>query len=290
MGSFLRDLIDKFENESRPNLHQKVSISWVCYTAVNSGSLSSARGAGWLEEKPIYPASVVKLFYACAIENWLYRDLLIESSELLRAMTEMIANSSNDATSYIVDLLTATTSGPSLTGQRWEVWKKKRNYINDWLSSFNWQEFRSINCCQKTWSDGPFGRDNDFYGERGNNRNALTTIATAKLMHALINGTLLTQKATQNLKRILHRSLDVLKRKENPDNQVDGFLGEGLPSGSNLWSKAGLMSEVRHDAAYFETPQGQRMLLIVFTQGKNLANDTFLLPSFASELSKWSFE
>ena len=123
MGSFLRQVIDKFENECRPNLHKKVSITWVCYTAEDQDSLSSARGAGWLEEKPIYPASVVKLFYACALENWLYRDLLIESSELRRAMTEMITNSSNDATSYIVDLLTATTSGPSLKGQRWEVWK-----------------------------------------------------------------------------------------------------------------------------------------------------------------------
>ena len=290
MGSFLRQLIDQFENECRPNLHKKVSITWVCYTAEDGDSLSSVRGAGWLEEKPIYPASVVKLFYACAIENWLYRDLLIESSELRRAMTEMITNSSNDATSYIVDLLTATTSGPALKGQRWEVWKKKRNFVNAWLSSFNWQEFRSINCCQKTWGDGPFGRDSDFYGDRGQNRNSLTTIATAKLMHELINGSFLMPNATQNLKRILNRSLDLLKRKENPDNQVDGFLGEGLPTGSNLWSKAGLMSEVRHDAAYFETPKGHRMLLIVFTQGRNLARDTLLLPSFASELSQWSLK
>ena len=98
MGSFLRQVIDKFENECRPNLHKKVSITWVCYTADDGYSLSSVRGAGWLEEKPIYPASVVKLFYACALENWLYRDLLIESIELRRAMKEMIINSSNGLT------------------------------------------------------------------------------------------------------------------------------------------------------------------------------------------------
>ena len=107
-------------------------------------------------------------------------------------------------------------------------------------------------------------------------------------MHELINGSFLMPKATQNLKGILNRSLDLLKRKENPDNQVDGFLGEGLPTDSNLWSKAGLMSEVRHDAAYFETPKGNRMLLIVFTQGENLARDTLLLPSISSALSQWN--
>ena len=102
MGSFLRELINQLENESRPNLHQKVSITWVRYPAEGSDSLTSVKGAGWLEEKPRYPASVVKLFHACAIENWLFRDLLIESNELRRAITEMIVNSSNDATSYIV--------------------------------------------------------------------------------------------------------------------------------------------------------------------------------------------
>ena len=182
----------------------------------------------------------------------------------------MIANSSNDATSYIVDLLTATTSGPSLTGKRWEAWKKKRNFIIDWILSFNWPEFRSINCCQKTWSDGPFGRDRDFYGERRQNRNALTTIATAKLMHALINGFLLRPKGTENLKKILYRSLNLYERKEDSGNQVDGFLGEGLPLGSHLWSKAGLMSEVRNDAAFFITPKGHKMILVVFAEGEDL--------------------
>ncbi len=290
MGSFLRELIEKLEKESRPNLHQKVSITWVCYQTDSANSLSSARGAGWLEERPIYPASVVKLFYACAIETWLSRDLLIESSELRRAMIEMIANSSNDATSFIIDLLTASTSGPGLKGEQWEVWKKKRNCINDWLLSFNWPEFKSINCCQKTWNDGPFGRDRDFYGDRNENRNALTTIATAKLMHSLMHGFLLKPKATQNITRILSRSLDLVKRKQDLENQVDGFLGEGLPVGSNLWSKAGLMSEVRHDAAFFSIPNGNKMILVVFTQGKSLARDTFLLPAIASELSQWSFQ
>ena len=51
-------------------------------------------------------------------------------------------------------------------------------------------------------------------------------------MHTLINGTLLASKATQSLKEILSRSLDLENRKKDPANQVDGFLGGGLPIGS----------------------------------------------------------
>ena len=86
---------------------------------------------------------------------------------------------------------------------------------------------------------------------------------------------------------MLFRSLDILKRKADPENQIDGFLGEGLPSGSQIWSKAGLMSEARHDAAWFQTSKGIPMLLVVFCSGKHLAKDQFLLPALASELSKW---
>ncbi len=289
MEYFLCKLIDRFATESRPELHENISLTWILYNDHKPKPFSGI-GTGWLEDKLIYPASVVKLFYACALETWLQKDLLVESKEIRRAMFEMIVNSSNDATSYIVDLLTATTSGVSLEGESWERWKKQRNWINDWLFTLKGTEFKSINCCQKTWNDGPFGRDRDFYGDRNENRNALTTIATAKLMHSLMNGFLLKPKATQNITRILSRSLDLVKRKQDLENQVDGFLGEGLPVGSNLWSKAGLMSEVRHDAAFFSIPNGNKMILVVFTQGKSLARDTFLLPSIASELSQWSFQ
>ncbi len=288
MKAFVCKLIERFAQESRPDLHQNIALTWIIYKDKNPDP-SSGIGAGWLEDKLIYPASIVKLFYACAIEIWLQKDLLIESKELRRAMFEMIVNSSNDATSYIVDLLTATTSGPSLEDERWERWKQQRNWINDWLFSLKGVEFKSVNCCQKTWTEGPFGRDFEFYGIRNENRNALSTISTAKLLELLMTGALLNSTQTSNLKNLLFRSLDLVKRKGNPENQVDGFLGEGLQQGTELWSKAGLMSEVRHDASWFVTPSGKTMLLTVFLKGKTLAKDNFLLPALSSELSRWEF-
>ncbi len=288
MKKFLEELIDRFASEGRTNLHQSISITWIYYQARNP-KVGSGIGTGWLNHKLIYPASIVKLIYACAIEVWLKKDTLIDCPELRRAQSNMIMHSSNDATSYIVDLLTGTSSGSDLEGERWEAWKKQRNLVNIWLRSFDWPEFEAVNCVQKTWEDGPYGRDKKFYGEQNQNRNALTTAAIARLLEAIMTNEFINTSSSNRLKTLLLRSLDSEKRKADPENQIDGFLGQGLPKGSQIWSKAGLMSQVRHDAAWFKTPNGEQMLLVVFCNSDILAKDTFLLPAFADELSKWHF-
>ena len=91
---------------------------------------------------------------------------------------------------------------------------------------------------------------------------------------------------SEHLIKVFQRSLDPVSRKQDLENQVDGFLGEGLPLASKLWSKAGLMSEVRHDVAWWEAPNKNPMLTVVFTTGKELVKDQFLLPALSSELNK----
>ena len=70
----------------------------------------------------------------------------------------MIRDSSNDATSLVVDLLSGTTSGPSLPPERMAHWVKQRQLVNGWLSELGWPELQGCNACQKTWGDGPYGR------------------------------------------------------------------------------------------------------------------------------------
>ncbi len=287
MNKFLEELLERFAKEGRSNLHQSISITWVSYKGKNPKAQTGV-GAGWLNQKLIYPASVVKLVYACAIEDWINKDLLVDCPELRRAQANMIVHSSNDATSYIVDLLTGTTSGPFLREERWTVWKQQRNLVNNWLKSLEWPEFEIVNCSQKTWEDGPYGRDRKFYGEQNQNRNLLTTSSVARLLEAIMTNNFLTASSCKRLKNLLFRSLDIYKRKADPYNQIDGFLGEGLPKGSQIWSKAGLMSEARHDATWFITPNKNTMLLIVFCKGRTLAKDNSLLPSISYEISKWS--
>ena len=97
---------------------------------------------------------------------------------------------------------------------------------------------------------------------------------------------MLPKVASDNLTKVFQRSLDPVSRKQDLENQVDGFLGEGLPLSAKLWSKAGLMSEVRHDVAWWEAPNKNPMLVAVFTIGEKLVKDRFLLPAIGSELNK----
>ncbi len=289
MTAQLGEVLDRFAQQGRPSLHHSIAVTWIRYDSPNPAPCSGY-GAGWSDNKLLYPASVIKLVYAIATEAWLQKDLILDSAELRRAMQNMLANSSNDATSLILDLLTGTSSGPSLLGEDWEAWKIQRNLINNWLHCLNWPELEKVNCCQKTWEDSPYGRERDFYGEGNCNRNSLSASATARILESVMTENLVSPQACKRLKKLLSRSLDLMIRKSNPENQVDGFLGEGLPKGSQLWSKAGWMSQAKHDAAWISSPEKNPMLLVVFSQGRQLANDSFLLPALASELCQLSTE
>ena len=285
MAYCLKGLLDRFEKEGRPNLQENIAITCIRYDK-QSPSSSSGFGTGWNTNKKFYPASVVKIVYALATQVWLQQDLIVNSEELRRALHAMIANSNNDATSYILDLLTGTTSGPSLNESNYQGWKIQRQLINHWLNDLRWPEIKNWNCSQKTWNEGPFGRDKDFYGKTNENRNSMTTDGTARLFESLMTLEMFPKLESEQLIKVFQRSLDPVGRKQDLENQIDGFLGEGLPLASKLWSKAGLMSEVRHDVAWWEAPNKNPMLAVVFTTGKELVKYLFLVPAFRSELSK----
>ena len=285
MAYCLKGLLDRFEKEGRPYLQENIAITCIRYDK-QSPSTSSGYGTGWNSNRFFYPASVVKIVYALATQVWLQQDLIVDSEELRRALHEMIANSNNDATSYILDLLTGTTSGPSLNKSNYQAWTIQRQLINNWLEELQWSEIQNWNCSQKTWNEGPFGREKDFYGEKNENRNSMTTDGSVRIFESLMTKEMLPKVASEKLIKNFLRSLDPVIRKQDLNNQVDGFLGEGLPYASKLWSKAGLMSEVRHDVAWWEAPNKNPMLVAVFTIGEKLVKDRFLLPAIGSELNK----
>ncbi|NJR66545.1 MAG: serine hydrolase [Leptolyngbyaceae cyanobacterium CRU_2_3] len=273
----------------------QIAITWVVYdepVPVNTGGALTpaefwkygARGFAYRGTAPIYPASIVKLFYGVAVQEWLETGMIQPSTELDRAVRDMIVDSSNDATSLVVDVLTGTTSGPELPPAPFETWKSQRNIVNRYFQSLNWLELEGININQKTWSDGAYGREQDFLGEQRENRNRLTTNATAKLLHSIIGGVTVSSERSQSLMALMKRSLDPAELAANPDHQVTGFLGAGLPQAAQLWSKAGETSQVRHDAAYVELPDRRPYLLVVFTEGKAHAQNTAILPFVSQQI------
>ena len=284
MQEYLVAQIKRLAADGRDGLLERLAVTWVRYDT-DQPVMGSGQGAAWGDQRQIYPASVVKLIYAMAAEAWLQQDLLPEEPELRRAMRDMIADSSNDATGLRVDLLTGTTSGPALQGEAWELWQRQRRLVNDWLQGLGWPELEDVNCCQKTWGDGPYGREWVFYGVDLENRNALSTAATARVLEAVMTDGVLSPPACQRLRELLARSLDPAQRAADPENQVDGFLGAGLPEGSRLWSKAGWMSKARHDAAWWRAPDGSPALLVAFSDGAACAKDEQLLPELARQLA-----
>jgi len=275
----------------------QIAFTWLVYDPpypINTGGALTpeefwkypVRGYSYRGVECIYPASVVKLFYLVAVQEWLENGMIAASAELDRAVHDMIVDSSNDATSLVVDSLTGTTSGPELTSGPFETWKTQRNIVNRYYQSLGWPEFDTINVNQKTWCEGPYGRERAFYGPEMENRNWLTTEAVARLFHAIVGGVAVSSVRSQAMLQLLRRSLDPADLAADPENQVDGFLGSGLPQTARLWSKAGWMSRVRHDAAYVELPEGHPYLLVVFTEGREHSQSEDLLPFISQQVAE----
>ncbi|MBW4582417.1 MAG: class A beta-lactamase-related serine hydrolase [Tildeniella nuda ZEHNDER 1965/U140] len=275
----------------------QIALTWLVYDppiVVNTGGALSAeefwkhspRGFSYRGIERIYPASVVKLFYLVALHEWLEQGMAQPSAELERATKDMIVDSSNDATSLVVDVLTGTTSGPELPTAPFETWKQQRNIINRYFQSLAWTELETINVNQKTWCDGAYGRERAFLGELMDNRNLLTTTATARLLHGIVGGVAVSAARSQSMMQLLQRSLKPDDLAADPENQVTGFLGAGLPLNAQLWSKAGLMSRVRHDAAYIELPNACPYLLVVFTEGVAHSQNEAILPFVSRQVAE----
>ncbi|CDN13131.1 MAG: serine hydrolase [Richelia sp.] len=281
-----------------PNLaHNQIALTWIVYdppVLVNTGGALTpdafwnhpVRGFTYRGIEEIYPASVVKLFYLVALHEWLDKGMVNGSGEIERAMRDMIVDSSNDATSLIVDVLTGTTSGPELPPPPFETWQYQRQIVNRYYESLGWSELENINVCQKTWCDGPYGRERAFYGETLENRNMLTTNATARLLHSIIGGVAVSRERSQSIMALLQRSLNPDELPQNvEEDQVTEFLGRALPQNAKLWSKAGWTSQVRHDAAYIEIPDKCPYLLVVFIEGKNNASNKNILPFISQQFT-----
>jgi len=230
---------------------------------------ASVRGS-----EAIYPASVVKLFYLAAAHRWMEDGRLTDTAELRRAMHDMIVDSSNDATAYIVDLLTDTTSGPELSPTEIKTWFDKRNAVNRYFASLG---YTGINVNKKPWGDGPYGRETQASAIFEQKRNMLTTDAVARLLTEIATGRCITPARSAEMMKLLSR--DRAAKSSDPDNQATKFTGPALPAGAKLWSKAGWTSQTRHDAAYVELPNGAKFVLVTFTTEH--AQDTNIISTVA---------
>lgn len=224
----------------------------------------------------IYPASVVKLFYLAAAHRWLEDKKIEDTPELRRALKDMIVDSSNEATQYIVDVITHTTSGYELPAKEMAEWLDKRNAVNRYFTSLG---YSNINVNQKTFCEDSYGRERIGRGPNGENRNKLTTDATARLLAEIATGKAVNSSRSAEMMALLQR--DYAGSTKDNDDQGHGFTGIALKgvAGVRLWSKAGWTSTTRHDAAYLELPNGSKFVLVTFTTDH--ANEREIIPTVA---------
>jgi hypothetical protein len=137
----------------------------------------------------------------------------------------------------------------------------------------------NINVNQKTFCEDAYGREKVSRGPNGENRNKLTTDATAHLLSEIVTGRAVSQARSGQMMELLKR--DYTRATTDTDDQGTGFSGIALQgmTGVKLWSKAGWTSTTRHDAAYIELPNGAKFVLVTFTVDH--ANERQIIPTVA---------
>jgi hypothetical protein len=273
----LQDLVDRAAKTTLERFaDKKLQESELSITLIDLRDSKRPLTASFHGNERIYPASVVKLFYLVAAHRWLEDKKIEQTPELTRALRDMIVDSSNEATQYVVDVITHTTAGYELPPKEMEEWQYQRNAVNRYFSSLG---YTNINVNQKTFCEDAYGRERVSRGPNGENRNKLTTDATARLMMEIVTGKIANPVRTAAMMELLKR--DYAGPSNDPDNQGVGFTGVALKGreGFRLWSKAGWTSTTRHDVAYVEMPDGGKFVLATFTSQH--ANEREIIPTVA---------
>ncbi|HEX9917663.1 MAG TPA: serine hydrolase [Pyrinomonadaceae bacterium] len=269
-----RETLQRFKDKKLAE--NQLAITLIDLRDAQHPTLASFRG-----EERIYTASVVKMFYLAAAHRWLEDGRLKETAELNRALRDMIVDSSNDATGYVLDVLTGTSSGMELPPAEMRKWQERRNAVNRYFAALG---YTNINVNQKTFCEDAYGRENFGRGPNGENRNKLTTNATARLLAEIATRRIVSLARAEKMLELLKR--DFSGKSGDADDQGHGFTGIALKNyeGARLWSKAGWTSKVRHDAAYIELPNGARFVVVTFTEGHS--NDRDIIPTVAGIILK----
>src|SRR5918996_193892 len=206
--------IDRFAAQKLEDKH--LSITLIDLRDPERPVTASFRG-----NERIYPASVSKLFYLVAAHRWLEDKKIEETPELRRALKDMIVDSSNEATQYIVDVITHTTSGYELPAKEMAEWQEKRNAVNRYFTSLG---YTNINVNQKTFCEDAYGRERVSRGPKGENRNMLTTDATARLLMEIVAGKAVTPERSKLMMELLERD----HATKSADSQAHDFTAPAL--------------------------------------------------------------
>ena len=197
---------------------------------------------------------------------------------MARALGEMIRLSDNDATAYLLDVISDTCPGPNLEGRALAKFIDKRRVVNRWFATMGYD----ISAMAKPWSFGPFGREKQLLGgDAAAESQSLQRRIRSRRCCCGSCGSARSPRAGQRRDagaagasadsaayRTRIRSRSSSASRCRPD-RASGRKRDGR-------------SEVRHDAAYIELPGGRKMILVIMTRGT--ADDVKLIPAIAKSV------
>ena len=222
-------------------------------------------------DTPIYPASVVKFVYLMAAYAWQEEGKHRIDYEMDGLLTQMIHNSSNQATRQIFARLTGTEPGPELPPAAYAAFRERRLAIERWLQTLG---ITDLHCVNPTYDgDGDlFGRDKQFVADRSvvgglpkregefANRNAMTAVGTAKLLALLATDRALSAESSAAVR---------LRMRRDPVEQphLAHRIAGGAARSPNLevYSKSGTWGPIYADAGIIRHVSGRQFALVVYT-------------------------
>src|SRR5215203_6890700 len=136
--------------EATLNEFPKLTADNLALSVINLTDPDAAVRADYHGDISFYPASLIKLFFM--VETFRQEE---PSAEVERALREMIHLSDNDATAYLVDVISGTTGGPELEGEALQNFIERRRTINQYFVTAGYD----ISAMMKPWSFGPYGRE-----------------------------------------------------------------------------------------------------------------------------------
>lgn len=263
---------------------EKLSISLLQLNDENC-----CRYAGFNDKYPRFPASIAKLFWLVYLYSQYSDGTLPEGTIRESEIHKMITDSDNEPASQVLDLVTQTKSGESLSQAELAQWMDKRLSVNRYFESLG---YHGINVSQKNFPVPsinlyePKGRDLQMRGDAQRPiRNYLTTLSTARLLYAIHTRQAVSAEYSGRIKSHLRRDLNPAVWKSKPFNSVEGFSGESLPPNTEFYSKAGWMSSARNDAAIVISPDGRtQYILVIFGDDVAFKEDEDFFPILSQQI------
>jgi beta-lactamase class A len=238
--------------------------------------------ADWHGDSPVYPASVPKFVYLMAAYAWRDEGRLTIDPELDRQLQQMIYVSSNRATQKVVARLTETEPGPRLAPDAYAEFRHKRLGVKRWLAHLGISDLHTVH---PTYDGGGdlFGREVQFLEDESvegslpnqtgqyRNRQAMTAVATAKLLALLATDRALSPESSAEVRERMRRDIE---KQRYLKSRIAG--GAAKLRELEVFAKTGTWGPIYADAGIVRHPSGHQLIGAVFLEGSPRYRGSFI--------------